>query len=747
MDMEEKQMLKLKNIKKSYTIGDFSQNALDGISVNFKQQDFVAVLGPSGCGKTTLLNVIGGLDHADSCNLYINGKSTKNFNDSEWDMYRNNSIGFIFQSHNLISHLSVLQNVEMGLTLSGVSKTERRTRAEEVLTRVGLKDHIHKRPNQLSGGQSQRVAIARALANNPDVILADEPTGSLDSETSVQIMELIKEIAKEKLVILVTHDSELAKKYASRLIQLKDGKIISDTSPIEDDSVSKSEIKFKKTAMSFKTALISSLNNIRTKLGRTILTAVAGSIGIIGIALILSLSNGLDEQIKKFEEETLSGYPIEITESKLDLSRMSEIGQDELEEFPDQDYALMFDESEFTSFLQPNLITEDYLDYVYDYVDSEEGAETLTGVKYTRYLNMSLLNYMDVGSFSTYVPIYQETKIPSEDSGNLGPGAAFTNIFTLLPDGVVYENNYDLLYGSYPENDFENKQLEVVLVVDEYNRLFKSFLENVLNMDVENNDTFSFEDIVGKTYKLYIGEYNIITSDINDAYDVTISGIIRSKEESNVSLLFVGFGYTSDVLDHIYTTYPDEVGDIQQISLYPKDFEAKEMVKQYLDAYNTGLAEEDQIDYIDRAATFTSLIGGVIDTISIVLIAFAAISLVVSSIMISIITYVSVIERTKEIGVLRALGARKKDISRIFNVENVVIGFGSGFVGVTVSLLLIIPINLIIEHFAEMPNVAKLAPTAAIFLISISIILAVIAGLIPARMAAKKDPVIALRTE
>lgn len=738
-------MLELKNIKKSYTIGDFSQNALDGVSVNFKQKDFVAILGPSGCGKTTLLNVVGGLDHADSGDLIINGKSTKDFSESEWDMYRNNTIGFIFQSHNLISHLSVLQNVEMGLTLSGVGKAEREARAIEVLTRVGLKDHIHKRPNQLSGGQSQRVAIARALANNPDVILADEPTGSIDSETSIQIMELIKEIANEKLVILVTHDSELAQRYAKRLIKLKDGQIISDSEKPDEKTSGKEGITFKKTAMSFTTAFISSINNIRTKLGRTILTAFAGSIGIIGIALILSLSNGLDQQIQNFEEETLSGYPIEVTESKLDLARMGEIGQEDLTEFPDYDYALMFDESQFTSFLQPNIITEDYLEYVKDYIDGE-GQETLIGAKYQYYVNMSLLNYADIGSTSAYVPVYDEDKEPSEDS-DVGPTAAFSNIFTLIPDGDVFNNNYDLIAGDLPENNLDAKEIEVVLVVDEYNRMFKTFLENVLNMDVENQETFAFEDIIGKNYKLYVGEYNILTSDVNDAYDVTVSGIIRIKPDSNVSLFYNGFGYTSDVLEHIYTSYPDEVGNIKSISLYPKDFESKEIVKEHLDAYNIGLAESQQVEYIDRAATFTALIGGVIDTISIVLIAFAAISLVVSSIMISIITYVSVIERTKEIGVLRALGARKKDISRIFNVENLIIGFASGMVGVLISLLLIIPINLVIEHFADMPNVAKLAPQAAIILIIISVVLAVIAGLIPARIAAKKDPVIALRTE
>ena len=738
-------MLELKNIRKSYTIGDFSQHALDGITVNFREKGFVAVLGPSGCGKTTLLNVIGGLDHPDAGDLYINGRSTKNFSDGDWDMYRNNTIGFIFQSHNLISHLSVLQNVEMGLTLSGVSKTERRKRAEEVLTKVGLKDHIHKRPNQLSGGQSQRVAIARALANNPEIILADEPTGSLDSETSVQIMELIKEIAKEKSVILVTHDSELAKKYATRLIKLKDGKIIDDSNPVINDVEDKKGKEFKKTAMSFKTAFISSLNNIRTKLGRTILTAVAGSIGIIGIALILSLSNGLDQQIQNFEEETLAGYPISISESKLDLEKMMNYGDNDLEEYPDTDYATVYNFQDVASFFEENVITDDYVQYVKDYV-SGEGLNTLAGVKYQRYVNMSLLKFYEVEGFGGGYQAVATESIDSSGSSQT-PMQQAMSIFTLLPEGNVFEKNYEVIYGELPENDLENGKFEVVVVVDEYNRIMDVVLGTIIGELAVSDETFNFEDIVGETFKLYIGEYTFGVSNPNDSLDVTISGIIRQTETSNVSLLYNGLGYTSDVAEYIYENYSSEVGDIKQISLYPNSFDDKELVKEYLDAYNDDLSEDERIEYVDQAATFTAMIGGVIDTISIVLIAFAAISLVVSSIMISIITYVSVIERTKEIGVLRALGARKKDISRIFNVENVIIGFGAGFVGVSVSLLLIIPINLIIEHFAEMPNVAKLAPQAAIALIAISIILAVIAGLIPARMAAKKDPVIALRTE
>jgi putative ABC transport system permease protein len=739
-------MLKLQNISKTYVIGEFSQNALDDITIEFRKAEFVTVLGPSGCGKTTMLNVIGGLDHADKGDLIINDKSTKNFTDHEWDMYRNNSIGFIFQSHNLISHLSVLQNVEMGLSLSGVSRSDAKKRAIEVLDRVGLKDHIHKRPNQLSGGQSQRVAIARALANNPDVILADEPTGSLDSETSIQILDLIKDIAKDKLVIMVTHDSEMAYRYASRIVKLKDGKVINDSNPIKEDIKDDSKLDLKKTAMSFKTALVSSLNNIRTKLGRTLLTAFAGSIGIIGIALILSLSNGLDQEIDKFERETLSGYPITITESRLDFEKMRQATETDLELYPEQEFATMYDENRFQSFLVKNDITDDYLEYVYQYVTGE-GLETLSGVKYQRKVNMSLLKFMSVPVVGDiYFPVHSETIVENEDSNPADVFGFGFSFFTLLPEGDVFDNNYEIIYGNPVSQDYENQNFQVYLVVDEYNRIYKSTL-TVLGFDPEAATKFSFDEIIGTEFKLYMGEYNVQTSDINEAMDVTIAGIIRAKEGSNVALLYNGLGYTSELADYLYTNFPEEVGGIDTISLYPSNFENKDLVKEYLDEYNVDKTDAEKVEYVDQAATITSMVGGVIDTISIVLIAFAAISLIVSSIMIAIITYISVIERTKEIGVLRALGARKKDISRVFNSENLIIGFAAGVVGILVSILLIIPINMIINNLADIPNVAKLSFLHISALIFISVLLAYVAGFIPARMASKKDPVIALRTE
>ncbi|MGI6392119.1 MAG: ATP-binding cassette domain-containing protein [Candidatus Izemoplasmatales bacterium] len=737
-------MLKLIGIDKSYTTGSFTQKALSKVTLDFRKNEFVTVLGPSGCGKTTLLNIIGGLDHFDRGDLIISGKSTKDFSEVEWDMYRNNSIGFIFQNHNLIQHLNVLQNVEMGMTLSGVNAHERKRRAQEVLEQVGLRNHMHKRPNQLSGGESQRVAIARALANNPDVVLADEPTGSLDSVTSIQILDLVSKIAKDKLVIMVTHNAEMAERYATRIIKLKDGEVIDDTNPVKEDDELKTEFSLKKTAMSFKTAVISSLNNIKTKLGRTFLTAFAGSIGIIGIALIMSLSNGMDQEIANFERDTLSGYPVAITNSKFDFQKIMEMEEDDLVSFPETNYATAFDENRLQQFFSPNIITDDYVEYVNDYV-TNIAPETIAGVKYVRKMNLSLLRYDEESD--AYIEIYNERKtaIP-QSSGNVF--GFVSSRFTLLPDGNVYGNNYDLIYGAYPDNNLDEGKIQVVIVVDEYNRIYKSTLER-LGYDVDAQTEFMFQDIVGRNFKLFVGVYDESTSGLDQALDVEISGIIRIKQGSNVHLLYNGFGYTSDIVEYLAATFPSEVGDISGIYIYPFSFEEKDELKTYLDAYNNEFepGSDERIDYVDQAATFTAMASGIVDTISIVLVAFASISLIVSSIMIAIITYISVLERTKEIGVLRALGARKKDIARVFNAENILIGFASGIVGILVAALLIIPINLIIEKLAEMGNVAKLSPLHAIALIVISVFLALVAGLIPARMASKKDPVIALRTE
>ncbi|MFA5037786.1 MAG: ATP-binding cassette domain-containing protein, partial [Candidatus Izemoplasmatales bacterium] len=735
-------MLRLKNISKSYIIGEYHQKALDDVTVDFRKNEFVTVLGPSGCGKTTLLNIIGGLDKYDSGDLEILGKSTKDFNDQDWDMYRNNSIGFIFQNHNLISHLSVVQNVELGLALSGASLEERHKRASEVLEQVGLTSHINKKPNQLSGGESQRVAIARALANNPDIVLADEPTGSLDSITSIQILDLIKEISKDRLVIMVSHNQEFANRYSTRIINLKDGKIVGDSHPVTLNEDMKSEFKLKKTAMSFVTALVSSLKNIRTKIGRTILTAFAGSIGIIGIALVLSLSNGLDEQISAFERDTISGYPITVSSLRYNPTSMMTVMEDDLNKYPDYDYATLYVPR--VQQMTPNIITEDYVNFVSDYV-AGTGGQYISGIKYVKYVNMSLLRQNDS---STYTRIYTETNTQTTTANQLLSQSMNGPLLNRLPEGTLLTDSYDLLYGEFPANDFENGSFEVILVVDDYNRISKTILTNLGFTNVGTGEgevsEFAFSEIVGREFKLNIGIYDEDAFDPDAALDVTISGIVRLKTSSNIGIFYSGLGFTSDAIDFIYTTYPDEVStNVDSIYIYATDFDAKEIVGNYLESYNTinGYSADsaERIEFVDWATTFTSIVRRVLDTVEIVLVAFAAVSLIVSSIMIAIITYISVLERTKEIGILRALGARKKDVSRVFNSENLIIGFIAGIVGIGITYLLIIPVNMIIEFYSDMPNVASLRIIDATILVIISVMLAFMAGFIPARLASRKD--------
>lgn len=746
-------MLKLDHITKTYQIGSFIQNALDEVCLEFRQSEFVTILGPSGGGKTTLLNVIGGLDRATSGDLIINGKSTIDFTDREWDMYRNNSIGFIFQSHNLISHLSILHNVEMGLALSGASHQEKRNRAKELLIKVGLIDHMHKKPNQLSGGQSQRVAIARALANNPDIILADEPTGSLDTETGKQILDLIKEIAKEKLVIMVTHDYEMANLYANRIIKIKDGQIIDDSRPVKNLNDESGFLNLKKTAMSFSTAFMSSLNNISTKLGRTILTAFAGSIGIIGIALILSLSNGMQQEIDRFERETLSSYPIQISDMSIDLNNLLQLYSEErqLEKYPDGQYVIP-EKSAFEENIIQNNLTEDYIEYIIRYINNE-GKETLSGYSFNYRMNMSLLYTDSLGALKS---LAIESKTPGEN--DFMPFDV--TFFHLQPQGDVFSDNYELLYGDLPNNTeikMNDKEIEILLSINRFNQMSSEQLE-YFGYDIDDfddGDVIDFSELVGKEFKLFIGNYNAQTSDVSQAYTLTITGIIRTKPGTNISL-FMGNGlvYGSEVEQFLKVNHPNEVATsffnkegIRRISLYPNSFDSKERVIEYLSAYNRNRPDNQKIMFNDQAALFTSISSGIINAISIVLIAFASISLVVSSIMISIITYVSVLERTKEIGVLRALGARKKDVARVFNSENIIIGFSAGFTGVMIALILIIPINIILKNVSDIPNIAKLSMLHIVILIGISILLAYLAGFIPAMIASKKNPVDALRTE
>lgn len=778
-------MLTLKDIKKSYTTGDFTQVALNGINLNFRENEFVAILGASGSGKTTCLNVIGGLDHYDCGDLIINGRSTKEFKDIDWDAYRNNSVGFIFQSYNLITHLSIIDNVEMGMTLSGVTSGEKRKKALEVLERVGLKDHVHKRPNQLSGGQMQRVAIARALANDPDIILADEPTGALDTVTSVQIMDLIKEIAKDKLVIMVTHNPELAHNYADRIVEFKDGEVVSDSHHLSDKNVNL-QYKLKKTKMSFLTALKLSGTNIKTKKGRTFLTAFASSIGIIGIALILSLSNGFDKQIKNFESGTLSTFPIMISQTAAEIdqemlkNQSSMFGSSTDENSFPNDKVIYPTEPMAEKIIHTNIFTNEYTKYI-ENID----PFLVSGVSYTRMLNINMLKKQDdVATIVNTNPM----------SFTSYPKSFDTNKPSYL------EQNYDLLAGSYPTG-----MNDIVLIVDNKNGVEETILQT-FGMDYKAG-SIDFDNIIGNEFMAILnndfykanGNFFTINGDPTNLIDMynnpraiklNVVGILRAKEDVKVSLLKPGFSYSDELAEYILndavksdivlkqqnsdfnvlTGEPiDTALDVTNatgmsskdtimsalgatttpymISIYPTDFEAKENIISYLDKYNEGKSETDKVVYTDLAGTVTEMSGGIMNAITMVLVAFAAISLIVSLIMVGIITYISVLERTKEIGVLRALGARKKDITRVFNAETFIIGLFSGTLGIVIARLLIFPINTVIKNATDLKNVAQLDPLHAISLILISLALTVLGGTIPAKMAAKKDPVEALRSE
>ena len=779
-------MLELKNIKKSYKTGEFVQHALKGVSLTFDRNEFVCILGASGSGKTTLLNIIGGLDRYDSGDLIINNMSTKKFNDNLWDAYRNNCVGFIFQSYNLIGHLSVLENVEMSLTLSGVKN--KKDKALSALDRVGLKDHAYKKPNQLSGGQMQRVAIARAIVNDPEVILADEPTGALDTKTSKQIMELIKEISKEKLVIMVTHNPDLAKKYATRIIEVKDGEVISDSLPKEKYK-DKNNIEIKKTKMSLLTALKLSFNNIRTKKGRTFLTAFASSIGIIGISIILSLSNGFDKQVDIYQKNTLSNFPITISKStmSMDEKQMEEMmgsmmpGEDD---YPKDKVIYSFDINSY-DMLHTNNITKEYIEYIEKLDDS-----LISGISFTRATNLNLL-----------VKNGEDVKSVSSNELNMG----------VIPKELDKEDfmmeAFDLLDGDYPKDI-----TDIVLVVDSKNRVDTKIL-NALGL--RDKDKIDFKEVLGKEIKLvfnnqYYTKYMnmfIPNTNLDDVYynkenlTLKIVGIVRNKEDNYLGQIATSMNSLGNITDTSSMMSSNNIGSILykndlvekvisvnsnsdivlsqsksdnsvftgekldsdskenmllylgskdepfMINIYPKDFESKDKIIEYLDKYNIDKNDENKIVYNDLASTFISFGSKIMDAITVVLIAFSAVSLVVSSIMIGIITYISVLERTKEIGVLRSLGARKKDVSRVFNAETFIVGVLSGLIGVLIARLLIIPVNIILKDLTGLSNVAILDPLHALLLIVISTTLTLIGGAIPANMASKKDPVIALRTE
>lgn len=776
-------MLELKKIKKSYKTGNFVQQALNDVSLQFRKNEFVSILGPSGSGKTTLLNIIGGLDHYDTGDLIINNRSTKNYKENDWNAYRNNCIGFIFQNYNLISHISILENVEMGMTLSGVSSKEKRKRAKDVLKRVGLSEHAHKKPNQLSGGQMQRVAIARALANNPDIILADEPTGALDTKTSEQIMELIKEISKDKLVIMVTHNRELAEKYSTRIVELKDGKLLTDSNPVEKEEKNQKEFVIKKTAMTFWTALKLSFNNIKTKKGRTALTAFASSIGIIGIALILSLSNGFQTKIDEYEEDTLSQMPITISTQAMNMNEetMQEIMESHGKHKEYSNKKVVYPrENELETMLHINKIDEEYVNYI-ESIDKNK----LNAIGYEYGTTLNVVTQKSDGTYALVPTATNYSMSTTSMTGVMG--------WSIYPESMSkqssLEKDYDILAGKI--NDDEPG---VVIAVNSRNELDKATLEQ-LGFDVSKK--LSFDDILNKEFKvipndIYYKEINkYFVPDQNyqkmyengDSITIQIQAIIRGKEEKK-ELTQSGIYYNSALVDKVIEENKDsEIVNRQKevdynvltgqafdkttstvtkdnilgvlgaevtpsiIYLYPKDFDTKDYITNYLDDYNKDKKDIDQVLYTDYAAMISSLSGSIMDAVTYVLIAFSSISLVVSCIMIAIITYISVLERTKEIGILRALGARKKDIKRVFNAETFLVGIFSGLLGIVIAEILTFPTNRIIENLSELPNVAQLNPIHAIILVIVSVTLTIIGGLIPASIASKKDPVEALRTE
>lgn len=843
-------MLKLIDIKKEYNTTDIKVEALKGINLEFRDSEFVSILGPSGCGKTTLLNIIGGLDKYSSGDLIINQKSTKNYTDRDWDTYRNRSIGFVFQSYNLIMHQTILSNVELALTLSGIKKEERKQRAIEALKKVGLADHINKRPNQLSGGQMQRVAIARAIINDPEIILADEPTGALDTETSVQIMEILKDISKDRLVIMVTHNPELAKQYSTRIINLLDGKIINDNNPYnyeKDKNKSTNQLSEtnkgtkKNTSMSFWTALHLSINNLRTKKGRTFMTAFAGSIGIIGVALVLAISNGFNGYINTMQSETLSAYPVTVSTATIDYDKFNSFSLDNTATTTENnnEYVVVYDSviQKYIQYGHYNNITQDFINTVNDFKQKDEqkpaDEQALSLVQFSYFTPLKMV-YIDAGD---------------DDNYNLYATKNSISIFTGTSAGVFYQEldneefmmqQYDVIYTSsdYSPNDAYG----LTLVVDEGNRISRSIMNALgIKLTPKSDGTYeniTFENICAKEYKLiYNDDYYWFDSEdktqtlkstqqaeLQALYEGTnptlkITRVLRQKEDSQISLLNSGVMYTKELgelyrqncktseiatkqaarkatqtdnytfyapldlkisefsgvlppggfkdttsindflalrfntrvnIEDAYQLAMQQIGissTPQAILFYAKNFEGKKTIENLISNFNKTASNENQIIGSDSAQLITSTLGSIISIISYVLIAFASISLIVSSIMIGVITYTSVIERTKEIGVLRSLGARKKDVSRVFNAETAMIGALAGTIGVVVSFLLCVPISLIIKNLADINNIASLSIIHALILIAISTGLSLIAGLIPSRYAAKKDPVAALRSE
>ena len=813
-------MLKLKDITKIYETGGFKQTALNNINISFRKSEFAAILGQSGSGKTTLLNIVGGLDKYTSGDLIIDGVSTKQYKDRDWDTYRNHRVGFVFQSYNLIPHQTVLSNVELALTLSGISKRERRKRAKEALEQVGLKEHINKKPNQLSGGQMQRVAKARALINDPEIILADEPTGALDSETSVQIMEILKNVAKERLVIMVTHNPDLAEKYATRIIKVKDGNVLEDSDEYVSNTEPKKRQKVKKTSMGMFTALSLSLNNLLTKKGRTILTAFAGSIGIIGIALILALSSGVQDYINKTQRETLSSYPITIQKETIDMSTLFDAttkGKEEEEVKAEGDVIATDDITNALKLTSESTTIKNNVKDLKKYLDENGGNinDYVTDISYSYNTELQIYSknkdeYIQVNPNSLSLTEEQEYAMPGNEQFIMNPGEV-GNVFTEITKNKEFLNNqYTLVEGKMPEN-----YNEVVLIVDNNGNIPVS---TMYSLDIANRDEiddlkeklktdkdakmdlkhFKYEDIVGKKYKLILAtdyykkenskwvnkflDMDYVSAKADKGTDLTIVGIVKvSDDTENAQSGYIGYtpDLTSYVIDNINNSeiakeqLKNEKIDVltgkeftkntleankkllgivdvenpDSINIFPKDFASKEQIEKIIEEYNKDKKEEDKITYTDMVGVLISSVTSIVNIISYVLIAFVAISLIVSSIMIAIITYISVLERTKEIGILRAIGASKKDISRVFNAETIIEGFLSGLLGVGVAVLLCIPVNSAIESALKVSGIAKLPISAGVVLVVLSVALTVIAGVVPAKLASKKDPVEALRTE
>lgn len=766
-------MLKLKDIIKSYKLGSTQVQALKGINLSFRKNEFVSILGPSGCGKTTLLNLIGGLDHMDSGDLIIEGVSTKNYKDSDWDRYRNEAIGFVFQSYNLIAHLSVLDNVAMSLALSGVKKKERTQKAIQVLTQVGLEDHMHKKPNQLSGGQMQRVAIARALINNPKILLADEPTGALDTETSESIMSLIQSLSHDRCVIMVTHNPEIAQTYSSRIIQLKDGQVVNDSHPYDVD-VQPSKDSFKNVSMSYMTALSSSFKNLLTKKGRTLITSFAGSIGIIGIALVLALSNGMDSYVSSIESETLAGFPLQLNQNV----SINNLANRPAEVFnPGKNEALtqgLVVDATTETVSHVNIFDDDAMAFL-----KTLNPSWINSVSYQRSLTLNVATQVND------TPTFVQTRIRGGD----GPLASNQSLFFELPaDQEFVLSLYDLVAGTYP-----TQRHEALFVIADDSTIDQSVV-NALYLNLSN--PFDFDELLQHSFTfiahdaLYQVEdqkvvtqsldQNLLNHELNQT--IKIVGVIRLKVDSGSSFLSVGVGtlpsfneawlnqaQNSEVAQlqvtneninvltglpfNAFNTYESILQSIgadltpQSILIYPKDFESKTLIKDAFDTYNGTVETNQQLIVSDIAETLSSTISSLISTITLILSAFAAISLVVSSIMIGIITYVSVIERTKEIGIMRSLGARKKDISRIFNAEAMIIGVFAGTLGILLSYLLLLGVDVLIETLLNIEGFSSLPASYSLILIALSAGLTLIAGFLPSKMAANQDPVVALRTE